>query len=665
MKTSIILLSLLSSFSINILAQDNALNAIDSIKSLMKTQVNRDKVSSLNELAWYYRNSDVDSALYFSNQAFFHAKEAQDDKAIASAYNSLASTHEALGNLDSAEFFHKNGIQIKIALKDSLGLASSYNNLGIVYDEMGKFDNSLQQYFLSLELYEQHSEHEYDIAMVLGNIGIVYKKQKSYKKVLEYYEKALSIYEGVESKFGETITNGNIGSLLINMKRFEESIVYSKKALQGYQELSYIRYIPYSQHNIAIANDSLMNYSIAEDYYKLATVGHLEHQNFFELSSALNSFSNSYLLQKKYEHALAAANKAKAYAIDVNATDLEIDAVKLAAIAYNGLKDYENAFTNLTEHHIGKDSLFSLERTRTIEELQTKYETTEKEKQLIVQNRQLSEQESTIVMNQVIMICLILVLISIVVITLLTRSRLRKKQELLLQQKELDYRALQLNAVIDSQEKERKRFATDLHDGFGQLISVLKMNVSAIKQDNASLEKKNELFEKSTEILNGMYDELRGICFNLMPHTLVQEGLVAALREFSGRINLSGKVTVEVMVFDFEDRLDDLKEISLYRIVQEWVNNILKYGNANSITIQLTRDEEELTLTVEDNGRGFDKELLTEGKGNGWKNMNSRANLIKGDLEIDTSPGLKGSTLIINIPYQTVEKSKESYATAT
>jgi len=79
----------------------------------------------------------------------------KNKSAIASAYNTLANTHEALGNLDSSEYFHSKGIQIKVVLKDSIGQADSYNNQGIVYDEIGRFDKSLQQYFSSLELYEK------------------------------------------------------------------------------------------------------------------------------------------------------------------------------------------------------------------------------------------------------------------------------------------------------------------------------------------------------------------------------------------------------------------------------------------------------------------------------------------------------------------------------
>ncbi|MFT7034885.1 MAG: signal transduction histidine kinase [Cyclobacteriaceae bacterium] len=147
-----------------------------------------------------------------------------------------------------------------------------------------------------------------------------------------------------------------------------------------------------------------------------------------------------------------------------------------------------------------------------------------------------------------------------------------------------------------------------------------------------------------------MYVELKKICFNLMPHTLISAGVGEALIEFANRINLSQKITMHVMLFGMDQRLLQVQEISLYRISQEWVNNIIKYSDATKISVQITKDEEEITLLIEDNGIGFDKSLLQNDKGNGWENIASRANLIKGEVELDTVEGKKGTTLILNAP---------------
>ncbi|MEQ9287371.1 MAG: 7TM-DISM domain-containing protein [Cyclobacteriaceae bacterium] len=217
-----------------------------------------------------------------------------------------------------------------------------------------------------------------------------------------------------------------------------------------------------------------------------------------------------------------------------------------------------------------------------------------------------------------------------------------------------------MKAIVKGQEDERNRFARDLHDGFGQMISSLMLNIRGLQSAAPKKEKERTgIFQLSVSILNDMYVELRNICFNLMPQTLIAAGVGEALKEFAARINSSGSLVVEVSLFDMEKRLAEVQEISIYRIAQEWVNNVIKYSDATRIDLQVTRDDDEITLIIEDNGNGFDKSVLVSGKGNGWKNIHSRTNLIKGEVELDTSPGLKGSTFILNAPAKLEVDEKE------
>ncbi|MEQ6118976.1 7TM-DISM domain-containing protein [Reichenbachiella sp. MALMAid0571] len=210
---------------------------------------------------------------------------------------------------------------------------------------------------------------------------------------------------------------------------------------------------------------------------------------------------------------------------------------------------------------------------------------------------------------------------------------------------------IMMEAIVKGQEDERNRFAKDLHDGFGQMISSLMLNIKGLETtQSTNIEKRSGIFRQSTSILNDMYVELKNICFNLMPQTLLAAGVGEALKEFANRINESGEIIVEVSLFDMEERLTEIQEISIYRISQEWINNIIKYSNASKIELQITKDEDEITLLIEDNGTGFDKSALESGKGNGWKNIHSRANLIKGEVELDTTVGIKGNTFILNAP---------------
>ena len=236
-----------------------------------------------------------------------------------------------------------------------------------------------------------------------------------------------------------------------------------------------------------------------------------------------------------------------------------------------------------------------------------------------------------------------------------------KEREILLEQVR-ENQELVMKAIVKGQEDERNRFSRDLHDGFGQMISALNLNLKGLRSlKNSDLQERVDVFNSSEEILKGMHAELKNICFNLMPQTLVKHGLEAAFSELAQRINASGEKHLEINIHGLDSRLDEIYEISVYRIAQEWINNILKYSDANQITLQITSDSNELTLLIEDNGMGFSKTRLIESAGNGWRNINSRANLISGEVDLDTTEGMRGNTLILNSELRPNTNSRNKY----
>lgn len=622
---------------------------IDSIKSVLPSQEPLDKVLSLNELSWYYKNSSLDSALYFAREALTIGERQKSKRAISQSYNSLANAFSAKGLFDSALQYHQQCYELKSELEDTSGMASSLNNQGIVYDELGNYSQALEAYFESLRLYKAVSDDPYDIAMVLGNIGIVYKKQKAYEKVLEYYERALEIYTSVDSEFGIMVTKGNIGNVLLTMGRHEEAIRYSSEARAGYEKAGYTRYVPYMINNIGVAMDSLGRTNEARRLYIEAIAGHENHDNFYELSNTHLFLSANYRQTRKFQSALENAEKAWKYANNLKSLELRARSSLELSKVYAGLKSFKQAYTFANTHNVLQDSLFEENKTKQIFELQTQYETERRVQQIALQEAQLDEQKAIIARNQIAYIAASVAFVLLIIIALLGRNRIRKKQELQIQEERLRAREKEINATITSQEKERARYARDLHDGFGQMISILNMNLASLQND-VSPDQRMEVFRESEKVIDEMYGELKGICFDLMPQTLIKKGLGSALEEFAGRINISGEVFLELSLFGLENRLKELQEISLYRISQEWVNNILKYSDAKKIMVQVTRDAHEITLMIDDDGSGFDKALLVDGAGNGWKNLNTRANLIEGNLELETQPGRKGNTLIVNVP---------------
>ncbi len=625
----------------------------DSLLAVYKNQKGAELVQSLNDLSWIYKNIDVDSSMLFARMALEESKLLQEDIAKASSYNSIASAYEAKGQLDSSLAYHNKSLTIKLEYSDSTAIGNTLNNLGIVYDEMGQHEKSLTHYFDALKYYESSERDPYKIAMVLGNIGIVLKKQKQYEKVLSYYQRALSIYETEGSDFGVAVTTGNIGSLYIQLKQYEESINYSEQSMARYRELGYRRYVPYAMHNMAIAYDSLSMFEKAESLYRECLELHLENENNYELASVYTNLAYNQFHQSNYQSSVSLADQAQQYAKSSSSPEFLVRAMKIQAESYAALGQYDQAYRQLFTSTVGQDSLFEKDKTRAIVELETKYETAQKEQQIEIQQATIREKDLELERDRILLSGSGAVILLVIGLAFLTWRKEKWKREKMAEEVRAQRERDQMTAVISSQENERKRFAADIHDGFGQLISVLKINLSSLDKvgdGNNGAKTRQELYEGSVKIIDEMYAELRNVCFNIMPQTLVKHGLPAALKEFADRLNATRSIRTEVLIYDIDDRLEDIQEISLYRITQEVVNNILKYAEASNITIQLTQDESEITLMIEDDGKGFDPQVMKSGKGNGWKNLNTRANFINGHFEYDSTPRVQGSTFVMNLP---------------
>lgn len=207
----------------------------------------------------------------------------------------------------------------------------------------------------------------------------------------------------------------------------------------------------------------------------------------------------------------------------------------------------------------------------------------------------------------------------------------------------------QLNAMAEMQEKERTRVAKDLHDGLGSMLSGIKMSLSNMKGNAVMTNENVQVFERSLNMLDNSIHELRRVAHNLMPETLVKFGLSAALKDFTDFINQSNVLKAIFQQVGEEHRLASSTELAVYRLANELINNALRHAAATELIIQLHYETSSVTLTVQDNGRGFNPEILKQTHGSGWPNIRSRVEYLNGALDIDAKPG-EGSAIIIRIP---------------
>ena len=209
---------------------------------------------------------------------------------------------------------------------------------------------------------------------------------------------------------------------------------------------------------------------------------------------------------------------------------------------------------------------------------------------------------------------------------------------------------LVVRTIVDTQEKERLRFAKDIHDSLGQQLSAISFHLSSLIDNKAfTNEAKNEILVKSQDTLKGVMEETRNICFNLMPKTLENFGLVEAVFELSRKVQSNGSPKFQITIGKKFPALNKSLEIGLFRIIQEFINNSLKHSKAKKIIIELKNNSKELKFLLADDGIGFDKKQLNAHTGRGLKNAVSRVKSYDGEIQI-VSELKKGTHFKISIP---------------
>ena len=207
-----------------------------------------------------------------------------------------------------------------------------------------------------------------------------------------------------------------------------------------------------------------------------------------------------------------------------------------------------------------------------------------------------------------------------------------------------------LNTIIQTEEKERKRFAKDLHDGLGPLLSTVKMSVSSLAQMKHD-EVSREIVENTELVINEAIKSLKEISDNLSPHILNNFGLLRALNNFCNKINVARTIKINLESNLKDERFDANVEVVLYRVICELINNTIKHAKAKKIDLSLTKEGEFLLIVYKDDGKGFDVQKAMEqpsGSGMGFSNIYSRINSLKGEMNIE-SENKKGTLVTIKV----------------
>lgn len=322
--------------------------------------------------------------------------------------------------------------------------------------------------------------------------------------------------------------------------------------------------------------------------------------------------------------------------------------LKLSNI-YSARGNYKLSHFYLKEK-IALDSIDYLDK---LSNLEVKFRTAEKDKIII-------ETESKRKLNRNYFIVSTVALIFGTIIYILSFKNSKRKRKLAEQEKEIqtqknltllkEQELTTINAMVEGQEKERKRVAEDLHDNLGSILATLKLHFENLKINQETKKINQEkLFNKTETLIDEAYLKVRSIAHAKNAGVIANQGLLIAIQMMAEKISSADKIQIEVIDYGLDKRLENTLEITVFRIIQELITNIIKHANASEATINISVYDSSLNIIIEDNGKGFDVKTLNLKDGMGISSIKTRVEHLEGTFKIDSTIG-KGSSILIDIP---------------
>jgi signal transduction histidine kinase len=533
-------------------------------------------------------------ALVYARNTYFYKHFA------AACYSNMGGISVFMGKYkQAAQYFDSSlneGIQAKLP-QARQHLVITYNNLGIVYMKLDRSDLAMKYIVLAEDMARKHNFSK-ELKLTLNNKGGVYTSIRSFDKAMAAYQEALLLAEKDNDREMIQSAHSGMGILALEQERPALAIGYLKSVIDDPAA-----YDPFY-------GDILPRYHLGMAYYNL----------------------------KQYDEAEKYLKIAMEKAVRTGYFDGELTAHKTLSAIYEAKGKYQEAMREYQVYEAQKDTLLNRDKVRDINELELKYRTAEKDREIIAKDRNillaaaLNRKKNFLIWTS----------LSLVILSVIAFSVLRYIQAVKFKRVQQQQEVALLKATLLGEEAERIRVGQELHDGVGGYLSAIKINLSSLRM-KLRLLSEEELFTRSLQLADEANDELRGIAHNLVPSNLVKKGLGKAVREFCAYLNHKGSLVIYVQETGEPERMNPVSELAIYRIIQELMHNILKHAGATEANLSMSWQEKLLLVTIEDDGKGMQ---VSDHAGIGLENARRRVAALQGKFEIDSSPGMGTSVYL-------------------
>ena len=584
--------------------QDSSLHYLEKAKSLTEKLGFTKGLYIYHEQSGilYFTRGDYRSAMDHSNSALRLAKELGNESFVTNMLNNIGIVYQYLGEFEKQLDFTLQAMTRVENSGETRKLSSSYHSVANAYYNLNRYRKSVTYCLRSLSAHEQYGGNTY-INRVFATLGQGYEQLNQFDSSLYFYTKAVRKSAELHDTYAEAGIYAYMVNAYASVHDFVSMLDVSQKSLALAKELQSRQLLASSLYNIAFAHYYNNEQEKAKSYiYEALAIA--------QADSLQDELKNIYAVLSyiaAQEHDFKTSRWARAKSDSMQAALVNTEVVKATTA------------------------------------LDAKYESEKREAQIRLQQSALKQKDT---MNFI----LIGGIVFVVIVSILAYRNYIHKQKLQQQrisELETEKQLSATEAVLRGEEQERTRLAKDLHDGLGGMLSGIKYSFNTMKENLIMTPENHQAFERSMDMLDSSIKEMRRVAHNMMPASLMRFGLDTSLRDFCHDINQSGALQVSYQSIDLEHAsLPQTTASAVYRIVQELINNSLKHASAKTAIVQITNTGGHITVTVEDDGKGFDTAILKASKGMGWTNIQHRLDFIKATSDVSSQPG-KGTSVHI------------------
>ncbi len=637
----------------------NPVKLIDSLKiELAKKPDKTRRAKVLADLTWYYSMVNADSAEVYGVQSLELAKKLGDSAALAQALSDFAVVKYTKGEFDATLKKYKEALHIRKALKDDKGIASLHYKMGTAFHRKTQLDSAMVYYLKALEYYEG-SGNDVLANSAQSNIGALHFNQKNYKEAMNYFEKNIVFFR----KNGELklLSNALVNKASIQLIQ-RDTVLAQATLLESITIAKSINNI----ETLGSAYNNLSEIYLTQDKVKEAKEALALSLQFRKEANLIADIASSQLTLAGLHNATGEFVAARKLLMEIKPYYLKEDIKeKLATLylqniialsslkSFDSVRYYTNAYTKIQDEVYGEQVL------KFTNELEEKYETQKKENQILQQRAQLAEKDLEVRRKNTLIYGGFGLALLLGVVGYLFNKQQKLKNRQLKKEAELQT-ALSKIETQNKLQEQRLRISRDLHDNIGSQLTFVTSSIDNLKYAlEGSNEKVTQKLGNISEFTTQTIYELRDTIWAMNKSKIKAEDLqvrIANLIEKAGKATQGVSFAFNVGEGVSEKVFSSVQGMNMYRIIQEAVNNSLKYAKAKNISVHIEKTSEtppeessnfkaqHLKIKIQDDGVGFKPASIKAG--NGLANIKKRTRDMEGIVTIVSEEG-KGTTVAV------------------